>query len=489
MRMDFSFGRSTSPRRRDSGIPRRILILADLHPAGDPGRLLDRPAVRVDADNIDEVLARYAPSVVLGAERGSARLEFGTFDDFHPDTLVRNAQLFGRLLDLRSRLQQPGTFAGAVADLDAELGVEPRAGEPHGPQPAISPGAPDDAAATLERLLGPSPAGTPSSAGRPHVLGIVDNLVRQAVAPHVVAAGDSRLPQLLSAVDAATSGIMRGILHDPRFQDVEATWRGIHWLVSSLELGETLELYVLHVTRDELPGGVGAESNLLRRLADSEAQTPGGLELSAVVAAYRFGATMEDLAALESMGVLARDIGAPLVAECGPSLLGSRSMAEQPDPRDWTMLEAAIEYRWRLLRAGSTASRLGLLLPRMLLRQPYGRKSDPIEAFNFEELPAGTDHEAFLWGNAAFAGALVMARLLDPDGPPPDAGTIAGLPAFVVAADGPRLQPCAEACLTERAVQAVLARGVMPLVSVKNADVVRLVRLQSIADPPTPLLG
>ena len=490
MRMDFSFGRSTSPRRRDSGIPRRILILADLHPAGDPGRLLDRPVVRVDSDNIDEVLARYAPSVVLGAERGRARLEFGTFDDFHPDTLVRNARLFGRLLDLRSRLQQPGTFAGAVAELGAELGVEPRPGEAQGPQPATSPRAPDETAATLERLLGPRTAGTPSSAERPHVLGIVDNLVRQAVAPHVVAAGDSRLPHLLSAVDAATSGVMRGILHDPRFQEVEATWRGIHWLVSSLELGETLELYVLHVTRDELSEGAGAGSNLLGRLVDREAQMSGGLELSAVVAAYRFGATMEDLSALESMGVLAREIGAPLVAECGPGLLGSPNMAEQPDPRDWTMLEAAIEERWRGLRAGSAASRLGLLLPRMLLRLPYGRKSDPIEAFGFEELAAGADHEAFLWGNAAFAGALVMARLLDPDGPPPDAGTITDLPAFVLAAaDGPQLQPCAETCLTERAVQAVLARGVMPLVSVKNADVVRLVRLQSIADPPTPLLG
>ena len=479
------------PTGETATFPAEYSILADLHPAGDPDRLLDRPVIRVDSENFDEVLARYAPSVVLGAECGAARLEFGTLDDFHPDTLVRNAQLFGRLLDLRSRLQQPGTFAGAAAELGAELGIEPSPGEAAGPQPATSPRAPDDTAATLERLLGPRTVGTPSSAERPHVLGIVENLVRQAVAPHVVAAGDSRLPQLLSAVDAATSGVMRGILHDPRFQEVEATWRGIHWLVSSLELGETLELHVLHVTRDELSeGGVGADSSLVRRLVDREAQVSGGLEPSAVVAAYRFGATMEDLAALESMGVLASGIGAPLVAECAPSLLGSRSMAEQPDPRDWTALDAAIEERWRRLRAGPAACRLGLLLPRMLLRLPYGRKSDPIEAFAFEELPAGADHEAFLWGNAAFAGALVIARLLNPDGPPPDAAAIADLPAFVLAtADGSRLQPCAEVCLTERAIQAVLARGVMPLVSVKNADVVHLIRLQSIADPPTPLLG
>ena len=62
-------------------------------------------------------------------------------------------------------------------------------------------------------------------------------------------------------------------------------------------------------------------------------------------------------------------------------------------------------------------------------------------------------------------------------------------PAFTFdTAEGPRLQPCAEVCLTERAIGAVLARGIMPLVSVKGTDAVRFVRLQSIADPPTALL-
>ena len=130
------------------------------------------------------------------------------------------------------------------------------------------------------------------------------------------------------------------------------------------------------------------------------------------------------------------------------------------------------------------------MLPRFLLRLPYGMKTDPINAFRFEEHSPTPKHESLLWGNPAFACAAVVARLLQADDLAPDAGDITGLPAFVFTADDePRLQPCAEVCLAERAVHAVLARGIMPLVSLKDRDVVRLVRLQSLSDPPSPLVG
>ena len=322
----------------------------------------------------------------------------------------------------------------------------------------------------------------------PTALGSVDDLIRRAVAPHIVPAADPHLPELLAAVDVALGDVMRRVLHDPGFQAVEATWRGIDWLVSSLELGEDLELYLLHVTRDELPRQ-GSGSDLWRRLVEREAQTEGGLELSALVGNYRFNATSDDLATLQAMGDLARALDAPFVAECGANLLGSRAVAEQSDPRDWQPLEPEIDAQWRALRTGSAGHSLGLLFPRFLLRRPYGRRSDPVEAFGFEEQPPTPEHESFLWGNPAFACAAVMARVLQGDGAPADAGTITDLPAFSFSSDDEeRLQPCAEVCLTERAIDAIVSRGMMPLVSFKDRNAIRLVRLQSIADPPAPLL-
>ena len=486
MDFDFTFRPSKSARRRDETAS-RILILGNLRGQNTEAQapLLERPIVKIDIDNVDDQLARHAPSVVLGAEAGGERLQFRTFEDFHPDKLVETLTVFRRLLDLRRRLEHPGTFAGALAELRAD----PIAGQSVTREEPPSPIRTDDESSTFERLLGRPPVtqpANPQSAG----LGPIDALIRRIVAPHIVQAADPQLPQLLFAVDIALSDAMRRVLHDPGFQEVEATWRGIRWLVTSLELGEELELHLLHVPREELSKGVGPDSDLYRRLVEREARTTSGLELSALVGNYRFNATKPDLDLLESLGSLARAAGAPFVAEGGASLLGASTLARQPDPRDWTPLDPEIDARWASLRRGPVAPYVGLLLPRFLLRLPYGSRSDRIEAFRFEEQPDKPEHDAFLWGNPALACAVVIARVLEVDSVDSDAGTITGLPAYVSTRDGePHLQPCAEVGLTERAIEAMLARGIMPLVNLKDRDAARLVRLQSIADPPAALAG
>ena len=67
---------------------------------------------------------------------------------------------------------------------------------------------------------------------------------------------------------------------------------------------------------------------------------------------------------------------------------------------------------------------------------------------------------------------------------------IEGLPAHIDRRGGePTLTPCAEAVLTERAAEAILDRGLMPLLSVQGRDAVILARFQSITDPPAPWRG
>ena len=73
---------------------------------------------------------------------------------------------------------------------------------------------------------------------------------------------------------------------------------------------------------------------------------------------------------------------------------------------------------------------------------------------------------------------------------PGDVLEIEDLAAHTYAEDGEaKLYPCAEVHLSERAADAMLARGVMPLASFRNRNAVRLIRFQSLSDPPTPLVG
>lgn len=65
---------------------------------------------------------------------------------------------------------------------------------------------------------------------------------------------------------------------------------------------------------------------------------------------------------------------------------------------------------------------------------------------------------------------------------------VEGLPLHIFTYEGEsRTQPCAEVLLTERAADIMLEKGLMPLFSLKDQDVIRLARFQSIADPLRPL--
>jgi type VI secretion system protein ImpC len=67
---------------------------------------------------------------------------------------------------------------------------------------------------------------------------------------------------------------------------------------------------------------------------------------------------------------------------------------------------------------------------------------------------------------------------------------ISGLPAHIYRPDGEsHLKPCAEALLSDHAVEAILDRGLMPLLSMKGSDSIRLVRFQSLATPAAALSG
>ena len=136
---------------------------------------------------------------------------------------------------------------------------------------------------------------------------------------------------------------------------------------------------------------------------------------------------------------------------------------------------------------------IGLALPRLLLRQPYGAKTDPIDAFDFEEIADTALHEAYLWGNPAYGCALLIGQSFAENGwdmAPGDVLELADLPACVVSGeDGRMLKPCAEMLLSERAIDLLLKEGLMPFASYRDRNACRLTRFQSISEPAAPLAG
>jgi type VI secretion system protein ImpC len=103
------------------------------------------------------------------------------------------------------------------------------------------------------------------------------------------------------------------------------------------------------------------------------------------------------------------------------------------------------------------------------------------------------EHEGYLWGNPALACLCLLGEGFSEYGwqfRPDQYHEIDGLPLHLYKQEGESvLKPCAEALLTERAAQAIMEKGLMVLASLKDSDRVRLLRFQSLADPPASLEG
>ncbi len=504
-RLEFEFrlpkAAAARPHRQD-GDAFRILIVGDfggaaLREAGSG--LPERAIVPVDIDNFEQVLARLAPRTALGFEApggGAEEVAFAALDDFHPDALFTKLEVFGDLRRLRERLLDAASFEAAAASLARDAADSgPPATADRGGHAAPA----EDTGTMFERLLGGQPAAGrsgPASQGA----GYATQLIERLVEPHIERGADpDRQRLLVAAVDDAIAERMRTVLHDPRFQALEAAWRGLWWLVSNLETGADLRIHLLDASRDELAADLGHAGDgiettaLYRRLVGGDADTPGGQPWSLLAGIDRFGAGESDLALLAALGAVASHAGGPFVAEAEPALLGARNLADQPDAGDWTEPDPESEQRWHALRRAPVASWLGLALPRVLLRLPYGGSSDPVERFAFEEVPAADGHDALLWGSPAVACALLLGQSFLENGwdmEPGDRLDLDDLPAFTFTEDGEtRLKPCAEALLSHRTADSIMARGVMPVLSHRDRNAVRFARIQSIADPPAALSG
>lgn len=464
--------------------PFRILILGDFSGRANRGLceaiLASRRPTLVDRDNIEEMLEKLGPELQLAS---GISIRFHELDDFHPDRIFERVEVFAALRQMRERMSDRTGFAEMAALLSPEAAPAPA------PSPSPSKINLGDLVEETETRAAEMPA---------RALDDFTRLLRDLVAPHLVPGADPRQAELIGKVDEATGDGMRDLLHHADFQALEAAWRGLYFLVRRLETDTALKLYLLDVSKGELAADLKRAADLrtsgiYRVLVEQTVETPGAEPWAVVAGNYTFDNSVEDVTLLGYLGGIARAAGAPFLAAASPRVLGAESWGKTPNPENWRRLEGERAQAWEVLRSFPEARYLGLALPRFLLRLPYGKETDAAEQFGFEEFTGAPVHEHYLWGNPALACVCLLGQAFARWGwelRPGAVHDIDGLPAHVYREDGEsKLKPCAEALLTEKAATAMLEWGLMPLLSLKDRDAVRLMRFQSLADPPAPLAG
>ena len=301
----------------------------------------------------------------------------------------------------------------------------------------------------------------------------------------------------IAQIDRLLSQQLNEIMHHPDFQKLEASWRGLFYLVNQSETGEKLKLRVMNVSKKDLLKDMEKasefdQSALFKKIYEEEYGMFGGAAYGALIGDYEFGNHPQDLSLLEKVSQVAAAAHAPFIAAAAPQMFNLDSFTQLGDPRDLAKIFQGLEFaKWKSFRETEDSRYVGLALPHVLMRLPYGQANVPVEAFNYEEEVDGTDHGKYLWGNAAYA---LGTRLTDAfakyhwcaairgvEG----GGQVSGLPVHTFRTDeGDVALKCpTEIAITDRREKELADLGFIPLVHCKGTDFAAFFSAQSANKP------
>ena len=225
----------------------------------------------------------------------------------------------------------------------------------------------------------------------------------------VSAETDALINQQIAEIDQALTVQINEIMHTPKFQKLEAAWRGLKYFVFQTETSTMLKIKVLPMSKRELlndlRNAVDFDQSAMFKLVHNEGfGMLGGEPFGCLIGDYEFSRGPEDMEVLEKMSNIAAASHAPFIAASSPQMFNFESYTELNEPRDLAkVFQSDFYIRWRAFRDSDDSRYVGLVLPHVLMRLPYGQENIKVEAFDFEEDVDGIDHKKYCWGNAAYA--------------------------------------------------------------------------------------
>jgi len=325
------------------------------------------------------------------------------------------------------------------------------------------------------------------------------DLIQEVMSGQMTVSNDTELMinKRIKELDELLSVQLNEVMHAEPFQKLEGSWRGLHYFVQQTETSSSLKIKLMNVSKADLLKDFEKatefdQSALFKKIYEEEYGTLGGSPFGALVGDYEFGRHPQDTALLEKMLGVAATSHAPFIAAATPALFNFESFTELSGPRDLEKIFDNEAYlKWNMFRKSDDARYVGLCMPHVLMRLPYGKDTIPIEEFEYEEKVDGRDHSKYLWGNAAYPFA---ARLTDAfarhewcaairgvEG----GGLVEGLPAHTFTTDdGDIATKCpTEIAITDRRENELAKLGFIPLCYYKGTDTAVFMGAQSTQKP------
>lgn len=310
----------------------------------------------------------------------------------------------------------------------------------------------------------------------------------------------------VARIDAIVARQLNAILHHPRLQRLEASWRGLKYLADQVEQGANIRIRMLNVSWRTLVRDLDKsiefdQSQLFKKVYSEEFGNPGGEPFSVLLGDYEIrrgfapGCPIDDVDGLRSVSQVAAAAFAPFVAGVHPSMFGLNDFTELQRPMDLSAVFREPEYaKWNALRDAPDSRFVGMTLPRVLMRLPCAERETLGSGFRFEEATGGR-HERYLWGNAVYAFGAVLARafarsawLADIRGVRRDSdegGLVTDLPVMPFPTDNNRVatKSSTEVIITDTLEKDLSELGFIPLCHCKDTEFSAFYSNCSIQDP------
>ena len=301
----------------------------------------------------------------------------------------------------------------------------------------------------------------------------------------------------IAQIDHLVSLQLNEVLHNPAFQKLEGSWRGLKYLLSNSETSDKLKIKMFNVTKKELLRDLQRapefdQSALFKKVYEEEFGVFGGAPFGALIGDYEFSRGPEDIELLEKVSQVAAAAHAPFLTAAAPEMLNMDSFTSLDAPRDMAKIFDSSEFaKWKSFRQSEDSRYVGLCLPHVLMRLPYGKDGVQVDGFNYEEAVDGSDHDKYLWGNAAYAlGARLTeafskfgwcAAIRGVEG----GGLVEGLPTHTFTTDsGDVALKCpTESPVTDRREKELADLGFIPVVHCKGTDYAAFFSVQSAQKP------
>jgi len=328
---------------------------------------------------------------------------------------------------------------------------------------------------------------------------MVKNFVSEVLAGQITVSKDTEvmINARIAQIDHLISLQLNEIMHAPEFQKLEGTWRGLRYMLGQSETSDMLKIKILNVGKKDLLRDLQRapefdQSALFKKVYEEEYGVFGGAPFGALVGDYEFDKSGQDIELLEKIAQVAAASHAPFITGSSPEMLNLESFTQLDSPRDLAKVFDTTEYaRWKAFRQSEDSRYVALTLPRMLLREPYGPNNVPVDAFNYDERVDGTDHDRYLWGNAAWALGARVTNAFAQYGwcacirGVESGGMVEGLPTHnfrTDSGDGARKCPT-ETPITDRREKELADLGFAPLVHQKGSSNACFFSVQSAQKP------